>query len=82
MESGQQFKFKLSVWIDYVTERWMSNSSIFKLLQERGSPWLKSKVLYADHRAIVLNKPTNLVCQLRRLTGDRDTGVCQAAQPS
>lgn len=52
----------------------MSTSATFKLLQERGSPWLKSKVLYADHRAIVLNKPPNFVCQLRRPT--TDTGVC------
>lgn len=56
----------------------MSSSSIFRLLQEGGSPWLKSKVLYADHRAIVLNKPPDLVCQLRRPTG---TGVCLQAQP-
>ncbi|KAF8811907.1 pseudouridine synthase [Phlegmacium glaucopus] len=46
-------------------------STIFRLLHERGSPWLKSKVLFADHQAIVLNKPPGLVCQLHRATGDR-----------
>ena len=45
---------------------WHGTSSIFRLLHEQGSPWLKSKVLFADHQAIVLNKPQNLVSQLYR----------------
>jgi 23S rRNA-/tRNA-specific pseudouridylate synthase len=58
----------------------MASFPNIRLLQAHGSPWLKSKVLFADHRAIVLNKPSNLVCQLRRI-GDNDT-VCLQAQPS
>ena len=37
-------------------------------------PWLKSKVLYADHRVVVLIKPSNFVCQLHQPT--TNTGIC------
>lgn len=56
------------------------STSNFRLLKERGSSWLRSKVLFADHRVIVLNKPPNLVCQLHRPTRDRDAEVCLQVQ--
>lgn len=56
-------------FIDYVSCK-VGMTSAFRLLQERGSPWLKSRVLFADHQAIVLNKPPNFVCQLRRPTAE------------
>lgn len=72
-------------WSRHAARARMSNvSSVFRLLQERGSRWLKSTVLFADHQAVVLNKLPNLVCQLRRPTRDSDAEVCCQcqAQPS
>ncbi|KAF8153960.1 pseudouridine synthase [Crassisporium funariophilum] len=42
----------------------MSKRIVAQLLQKSDSPWLRSRVLYADRRALVLNKPPGLVCQL------------------
>ncbi|KJA22658.1 hypothetical protein HYPSUDRAFT_66875 [Hypholoma sublateritium FD-334 SS-4] len=42
----------------------LTQSDIYQRLQSVGSSWLKSHVLYADHKTVVLNKPAGLVCQL------------------
>lgn len=42
----------------------LSQSKIYQLLRTVGSPWLKAHVLYANDKIVLLNKPSNLVCQV------------------
>ncbi|KIM41979.1 hypothetical protein M413DRAFT_445167 [Hebeloma cylindrosporum] len=42
----------------------ISQRQIYRLLQTKGSHWLKSHVLFADRQILVVNKPPNFVCQL------------------
>jgi len=45
----------------------LSQREIYTLLQTKGSPWLKSHVVFADRKVVVVNKPPGFVCQLNHM---------------
>src|SRR5438105_1589017 len=52
----------------------LSQREVYQLLQAKGSPWLKSHVLFADRKIVVVNKPPGFVCQLNHMK--RKSKVC------
>ncbi|PPQ79964.1 hypothetical protein CVT24_003749 [Panaeolus cyanescens] len=46
-----------------------------KFLPSTASPWLKSRVLFADSKLLVLNKPPNFLCQLDRKANSAERTV-------
>ncbi|KAF8873162.1 pseudouridine synthase [Gymnopilus junonius] len=47
-----------------IVKQKLLQKDIYKLLQQRGSEWLKKHVVFADRQLVVLNKPPGVISQL------------------
>ena len=49
---------------NFTTAMSINQREIYQLLHTKGSHWLKTHVLFADRKIVVVNKPPDFVCQL------------------